>query len=173
MSDTLGSSAPSGPQPEPATGQAEAPEKKFKFPTAFTVLAAVLLLVWIASFFVPAGAYKKDASGSPTPGTYQKLPSRSAPAAPAPALDVDSPTESGQAPADAAAAPGAKTVREAGLPCVDTEFTFRFKQLWDSPPNGLYGVESSKGLWGPGKKGSSAGRRRSSSSCWRSGRSSL
>ena len=37
--------------------QAEAPKRKFKFPTAFTVLGAVMLLVWIASFFVPAGAY--------------------------------------------------------------------------------------------------------------------
>ena len=118
--------------------------KKFKFPTAFTVLAAVLLLVWIASFFVPAGAYKTDAAtGAPVPGTYHKLPSCSAPAATAPAIDADSPAESGQAPADAASAPGATvTAARPGSPCVDTSFTFRFKQLWDAPPNGLYGVES-------------------------------
>jgi uncharacterized ion transporter superfamily protein YfcC len=126
--------------------------KTFKFPTAFTVLAAVLLLVWIASFFVPAGVYNKDAGGSPVPGTYHKLPDCSAPAATAPAIDASSPTESGQAPADAAAAPGA-TVAEAGLPCVDTSFTFRFKQLWDAPPNGLYGVESTRGFVGPWEEG--------------------
>ena len=40
---------PASDAPEP--GQ---PKKKFRFPTAFTVLAAVLLLVWIATFFVPA-----------------------------------------------------------------------------------------------------------------------
>ena len=107
--------------------------KKFKFPTAFTVLALVLLLVWIASFFVPAGAYTTDpATGSPKPGTYRELPSCSAPAATAPALEADSPTESGQAPADAEAAPGAKTIGETGQPCVDTSFTFRFKQLWNA-----------------------------------------
>ena len=54
---------PAGPPPS------EAPAKTFKFPTAFTVLAIVLALVWIASFFVPAGIYKKDAAGSPVPGT--------------------------------------------------------------------------------------------------------
>jgi uncharacterized ion transporter superfamily protein YfcC len=128
------------------------PSRTFKFPTAFTVLGAVLLLVWIASFFVPAGVYKKDSSGSPVPGTYHKLPSCSAKVATAPALDVPSPTESGQAPADAAAAPGA-TYAEAGLPCVDTSFTFRFKQLWDAPPNGLYGVENEKGFVGPWEQG--------------------
>jgi uncharacterized ion transporter superfamily protein YfcC len=128
--------------------------KNFKFPTAFTVLALVLLLVWIASFFVPAGAYTTDpGTGSPKPGTYHELPSCSAPAATAPALQVDSPAESGQAPADAAAAPGAKTVGETGQPCVDTSFTFRFKQLWDAPPNGLYGVESARGFVGPWEEG--------------------
>ena len=126
--------------------------RKFRFPTAFTVLFAVLLLVWIASFFVPAGAYELDQNGSPRPGTYHKLPSCSAPAATAPSLNVDSPTESGQAPADAAAAPGA-TVGEAGLPCTDTTFSFRFKQLWNSTPNGLYGVESAKGFVGPWEEG--------------------
>jgi uncharacterized ion transporter superfamily protein YfcC len=130
----------------------EKPPRKFKFPTAFSVLGAVLLLVWIASFFVPAGVYKKDASGAPMPGTYHELPSCSAPAAQAPALEVGSPTESGTAPSDAAAAPGA-TVKEAGQPCVDTEFTFRFKQLWDATPNGLYGVENSQGFVGPWEEG--------------------
>ena len=119
------------------------------------MLAAVLLLVWIASFVVPAGAYKTDsATGAPVPGTYHKLQSCSAPAATAPAIDAESPTESGQAPADAESAPGATiTAAEAGLPCVDTSFSFRFKQLWGAPPNGLYGVESAKGFVGPWEEG--------------------
>ncbi len=71
-------------QGEPPAGSAEAdPEgsagpgkKKFKFPTAFTVLLLVLLLVWVASFFVPPGAYKIDpATGGPIPGTYHTLSS--------------------------------------------------------------------------------------------------
>jgi uncharacterized ion transporter superfamily protein YfcC len=97
------------PEPPPE------PQKKFKFPTAFTVLAIVLLLVWLASFFVPAGKYATDAAtGSPQPGTYHKLPDCSAAAA--------------------------------GETCVDTSFAFRFKQLWDAPPNGLYGVENATGF---------------------------
>jgi uncharacterized ion transporter superfamily protein YfcC len=49
----------------PSSGANEAPAepaRKFKLPTAFTVLAAVvLLLVWIASFFIPAGRYDTNA----------------------------------------------------------------------------------------------------------------
>jgi uncharacterized ion transporter superfamily protein YfcC len=106
--------APSEPVAEPQMQPPEPrepPARKFKFPTAFTVLALVLLLVWIASFFVPAGTYATNpATGGPTPGTYHKLPDCSAAAV--------------------------------GAQCVNTSFTFRFKQLWDAPPNGLYGVES-------------------------------
>ena len=127
------------------------PAKKFKFPTAFTVLAIILLLVWIASFFVPPGTYDTDSSGSPKPGTYHELPDCSAPASTA-ISNNDSATESGQAPADSKAAPGA-TVAEAGLPCQDKSFKYRFKQLWDAPPNGLYGVESKEGFVGPSEEG--------------------
>jgi uncharacterized ion transporter superfamily protein YfcC len=64
------------PQPPEPPKPSEPGEKKFKFPTAFTVLAIVLLLVWIASFFVPPGTYKNDpATGGPVPGTYHELPS--------------------------------------------------------------------------------------------------
>src|SRR4051794_24773045 len=65
------------PAREPATpAPSDTPRKKLKFPTAFTVLAAVLLLVWLASFFVPAGAYKIDPkSAGPVPGSYHELPS--------------------------------------------------------------------------------------------------
>src|SRR4051794_24055819 len=63
------------PDVTPASG-AEPAHKKLKFPTAFTVLAAVLALVWVASFFVPAGAYRNDPeSGGPVPGSYRELPS--------------------------------------------------------------------------------------------------
>jgi uncharacterized ion transporter superfamily protein YfcC len=143
----LGGRGLSQDAPEPT----EAPAKKFKFPTAFTVLAIILLLVWIASFFVPPGTYDTDSSGSPKPGTYHELPDCSAPASTAISQN-DSAAESGQAPADAKAAPGA-TIAEAGLPCQDKSFKYRFKQLWDAPPNGLYGVESSEGFVGPSEEG--------------------
>src|SRR5947199_2455187 len=109
--------APAQPTEPPALTEPppEEPKKRFKFPTAFTVLALVLLLVWIASFFVPAGKYATNAAtGGPQPGTYHKLPNCS--------------------------------VAAAGTTCVDTSFSFRFKQLWDAPPNGLYGVENATGF---------------------------
>ena len=131
--------------PAPAT-----PRKGLKFPTAFTVLAGVLVLVWTASFFVPAGKYKTS-GGSPVPGTYHKLPSCSAVAAGGSSLNVESAAESGTAPADATSAPTATPVP--GGNCVDTSFTYRFKQLWNAPPTGLYGVEAANGFVGPWEYG--------------------
>ena len=59
---------------EPDDGS-EAPAKRFKFPTALTVLAIVLLVVWLASFFIPAGVYEIDPeTGGPIPGSYHELP---------------------------------------------------------------------------------------------------
>ena len=67
--------APSS-EPAPVPAEPGGRRKKLKFPTAFTVLAAVLLLVWVASFFVPAGAYQVDPeTDGPVPGTYRELPS--------------------------------------------------------------------------------------------------
>jgi uncharacterized ion transporter superfamily protein YfcC len=141
------------PDDEPPA-PAEQQQRTFRFPTAFTVLFLVLLLVWIASFFVPAGRYKLDAAGSPVPGTYHELPSCSAVAAGGGgALVVDSPGETGTAPADAQQAPTAKVTPEPGVNCVDTAFTYRFKQLWNAPPNGLYGVEGANGTVGPWEGG--------------------
>ena len=134
--------------------QPDEPAKKFKFPTAFTVLAAVLLLVWIASFFIPAGRYTTSPeTGAPVPGTYHELPSCSAVEAGGTALVVPSPGETGTAPADAESAPGAKITPEPGVNCVDTSLTYRFKQLWNAPPNGLYGVEAANGFVGPWEEG--------------------
>jgi uncharacterized ion transporter superfamily protein YfcC len=158
MSETSGTATVPPPEPprppldeQPPAPAASPPQKKFKFPTAFTVLAVVLVLVWIASFVVPAGTYSKDANGSPVPGTYHHLPSCSAVEAGGEALVVDSPGESGVAPADAVSAPGATLVP--GSNCVDTSFTYRFKTLWNAPPNGLYGVEASNGFVGPWESG--------------------
>src|SRR4051812_7504020 len=151
MTGQLESPAETAPDAEPPG--AGAPARKFKFPTAFTVLFAVLLLVWIASFFVPAGIYDKSSSGSPVPGTYHHLPSCSAVAAGGTALVVDSPGETGTAPADAQQAPGAKVTPAPGENCVDTDFTYRFKLLWNAPPNGLYGIEGANGFVGPWEGG--------------------
>jgi uncharacterized ion transporter superfamily protein YfcC len=143
------------PRPTERAGEppGEPPEErkgKFKFPTAFTVLAAVLLLVWIASFFVPAGAYQADPqTGAPVPGTYRELPSCTPDSPRTPLL----PRRREASTQLETPAPPATPDVSADEACVDTSFTFRFKQLWDSPPNGLYGVESSQGFVGPWEEG--------------------
>ena len=143
------------PQPDSGADSSEQapPARKFKFPTAFTVLAVVLLVVWIASFFIPAGLYKTNADGEPIPGTYHHLPHCSDIEAGGAAINAESPTESGVAPTDAESAPGATITPEPGVNCVDTSFQYRFKLLWDAPPNGLYGVEGGNGFVGPWEEG--------------------
>lgn len=50
------------------------PEKrKFTFPTAYTVLALLLVVIAILTFFIPAGRYDLDADGAPIPGTYHAV----------------------------------------------------------------------------------------------------
>ncbi len=48
--------------------------RKFTFPTAFTILFILLILVAIATWIIPAGQYQVDAEGAPIPGTYQPVP---------------------------------------------------------------------------------------------------
>jgi uncharacterized ion transporter superfamily protein YfcC len=139
--------------PGTVTPPEETPKGRFRFPTAFTVLFLVLVVVWVAAFFVPAGKYQTDSTGSPRPGTYHELPSCSAVEAGGAALVVPSPGETGTAPADAAQAPNAQVTPEPGVNCVDTSFSYRFKQLWNAPPNGLYGVEAPNGFVGPWEGG--------------------
>lgn len=49
--------------------------RKFTFPTAFTILFILLILIAIATWIIPAGQYQVDADGAPIPGTYQPVPS--------------------------------------------------------------------------------------------------
>ena len=48
--------------------------RKFTFPTAFTILFILLILVALATWIIPAGQYQVDADGAPIPGTYQPVP---------------------------------------------------------------------------------------------------
>jgi len=43
---------------------------KSAFPSPLTILTAVLVLVWIATFFIPAGRYALDETGSPIVGSF-------------------------------------------------------------------------------------------------------
>lgn len=59
--------------PEPAADNAgTAPKRRLAFPSAFTVLIGVTVMVWALTFVLPAGRYDtKD--GSPVPGTYRSV----------------------------------------------------------------------------------------------------
>jgi uncharacterized ion transporter superfamily protein YfcC len=60
---------------EEATNEASIEEKKggFKFPTAYTVLFLLLILVVIATWIIPAGQYEKNEDGEPIPGSYHQV----------------------------------------------------------------------------------------------------
>jgi uncharacterized ion transporter superfamily protein YfcC len=53
---------------------AEPTKKKFVFPSAFTILFILLILIALATWLVPAGSYDYDADGAPIPGTYHEVP---------------------------------------------------------------------------------------------------
>ena len=65
---------PDRPSEEETEGEAGSGQRRWRFPTAFTVLAIVLLLVWVASFIIPSGSYEFDKAGAPVPGSYTELP---------------------------------------------------------------------------------------------------
>jgi uncharacterized ion transporter superfamily protein YfcC len=47
-------------------------KKKFKFPTAFTILIIITVVVAVLTFIVPAGQYDYE-NGQPIPGTYHSV----------------------------------------------------------------------------------------------------
>jgi uncharacterized ion transporter superfamily protein YfcC len=47
----------------------------FRFPTAYTVLFILLILVVIATWIIPAGQYELNPDGEPIPGSYQGVES--------------------------------------------------------------------------------------------------
>jgi uncharacterized ion transporter superfamily protein YfcC len=75
VADTVPAEQLTDTTPTDGAGDTPASPKRFKFPTALTVLALILGLVWVASFFIPSGRYKLDpTTRRPVPGTYQELP---------------------------------------------------------------------------------------------------
>ena len=49
-------------------------KRKFSFPTAFTILFILLVLIALATWVIPAGSYDYNADGEPIPGTYHTVP---------------------------------------------------------------------------------------------------
>lgn len=48
-------------------------KRRFSFPSAFTVLAVVTVLVWLVAMVLPTGAYEMNDAGRPVPGTYHSV----------------------------------------------------------------------------------------------------
>lgn len=48
-------------------------KKKFKFPTAFTILVLITFVIAILTRVIPAGSYDYDENGSPIPGSYHTV----------------------------------------------------------------------------------------------------
>ncbi|HYN94957.1 MAG TPA: hypothetical protein VES42_14000 [Pilimelia sp.] len=62
---------PAKPPPEPPVKARRA----FQFPGAVSILAIVMVLVWIAALLLPSGRYQTAEDGSPVAGTYQQVDS--------------------------------------------------------------------------------------------------
>jgi uncharacterized ion transporter superfamily protein YfcC len=63
---------------EPRADDADVkPKRRFKFPTAFTILFFVLVAVWILTFIIPPGTYAyvscDGGTAKPIPGTYKGI----------------------------------------------------------------------------------------------------
>jgi uncharacterized ion transporter superfamily protein YfcC len=66
---------------EPVVAAAAEPERKSRFtlPSAYTILFALIVLAAIATWVIPAGVYKLNATtGEPIPGTYHEVASHPA-----------------------------------------------------------------------------------------------
>lgn len=55
-------------------GEGAAEVKKGGFPAPITILALVLVAVWVAAFLIPSGEYQLDAGGSPIAGSFKQIP---------------------------------------------------------------------------------------------------
>ena len=49
-------------------------KRKFTFPTAFTILFILLVVIAFATWVIPSGSYDYDPDGAPIPGTYHTVP---------------------------------------------------------------------------------------------------
>jgi uncharacterized ion transporter superfamily protein YfcC len=60
---------------ETATTTTPEPKHRFTLPSAYTILFALIVVMAIATWIVPAGTYQLDKNGSPVPGTYHEVAS--------------------------------------------------------------------------------------------------
>jgi uncharacterized ion transporter superfamily protein YfcC len=58
---------------EAPASEPEEPKRGFSLPSAYTILFALIILVAIATWIIPAGQYDLDESGQPIPGSYHQV----------------------------------------------------------------------------------------------------
>ena len=63
---------------ESAVAAPEEKKSRFTLPSAYTILFALIVLVAIATWIIPAGVYNLNAAGEPVPGTYHEVASHPA-----------------------------------------------------------------------------------------------
>lgn len=58
---------------EQITAEESPARHRFTLPSAYTILFALIVLMAIATWLIPAGAYELDKAGAPIPGTYHEV----------------------------------------------------------------------------------------------------
>src|SRR6476469_8488427 len=58
----------------PAQADATPPKRGFALPSAYTILFILIVIVAIATWIIPAGAYDLNPDGTPVPGSYHSVP---------------------------------------------------------------------------------------------------
>jgi uncharacterized ion transporter superfamily protein YfcC len=60
--------------PRPATAEAPPEQRGLAFPSAYTILFLLLIVMAVLTWIIPAGRYELNADGAPIPGTYHTVP---------------------------------------------------------------------------------------------------
>jgi uncharacterized ion transporter superfamily protein YfcC len=63
--------------PPPPAGEPET-KSRFRLPSAYTILFALIVLAAIATWVIPAGTYTLNEAGEPVPGTYREVDAKPA-----------------------------------------------------------------------------------------------
>ena len=61
----------------PGPGASETPNRSFTFPSAYTILFALIVLTAAATWIIPAGTYEYNQDGEPIPGPMLSVYPRS------------------------------------------------------------------------------------------------
>ena len=70
----MGSHADRAGQIPNGSAEGRRQRRKRSFPSPVVILTGLLVLVWIAAFFIPSGQYALDAAGSPIAGSFRFVP---------------------------------------------------------------------------------------------------